>query len=100
MSKDNDFGSRPRQAYSGSLLERAAALRGDEAKLAVLRAHERAGTYVIGGESVVLKAERAALDPLFSTAEARMLGIAAAFSPNSKYKVFWALILAGDARPS
>jgi hypothetical protein len=26
--------------------------------------------------------------------------IAAAFSPNSKYKVFWALILAGDARPS
>ena len=76
MSKDNDFGSRPRQAYSGSLLERAAALRGDEAKLAVLRAHERAGTYVIGGESVVLKAERAALDPLFSTAEARMLGIA------------------------
>jgi uncharacterized protein YkwD len=28
------------------------------------------------------------------------LGIAAAFSPNSKYKVFWALILAGDARPS
>ena len=28
------------------------------------------------------------------------LGIAAAFAPNSKYKVFWALILAGDARPS
>ena len=28
------------------------------------------------------------------------LGIAAAFSPNSKYKVFWALILAGDALPS
>ena len=28
------------------------------------------------------------------------LGIAATFSPNSKYKVFWALILAGDARPS
>jgi uncharacterized protein YkwD len=28
------------------------------------------------------------------------LGIAAAFSPNSKYKVFWALILAGDAHRS
>jgi uncharacterized protein YkwD len=28
------------------------------------------------------------------------LGIAAAFSPNSKYKVFCALILAADARPS
>ena len=28
------------------------------------------------------------------------LGIAAVYSPNSKYKVFWALILAGDARPS
>ena len=26
--------------------------------------------------------------------------IAAAFSPNSKYKVFWALILAGDAHRS
>jgi uncharacterized protein YkwD len=28
------------------------------------------------------------------------LGIAAAFSPNSRYKVFWALILAGDAHRS
>jgi NAD+ diphosphatase len=76
MSKDNDFGSLPRQAYSGSLLERAAALRGDEAKLAALYSHERAGVYVIGGESIVLKAERAALDPLFSPAEACTLGLA------------------------
>jgi len=74
MSKDNDFASLPRQAYSGSLLERAAALRGDEAKLAALSAHERAGAYVVGGESIVLKAEGGAPDPLFSLAAARMLG--------------------------
>ena len=74
MSKDNDFASLPRQAYSGSLLERAAALRGDKAKLAALSAHERAGAYVVGGESIVLKAEGGAPDPLFSLAAARTLG--------------------------
>jgi NAD+ diphosphatase len=76
MTKDPAFGSRPRQAYSGSLLERAAALRGDDAKLAALFAHERAGAYVIGGELVVLKAQGAAPDPLFSPDEARALGAA------------------------
>lgn len=75
MSKDTDFGSLPRQAYSGSLLERAAALRGDEAKVAALSAHARAGAYVVGGESIVLKAEGTALDPLLSLAEARTLGV-------------------------
>src|SRR6516225_1837509 len=74
MTKDPVFGSLPRQAYSGSLLERAAALRVDDAKLAALSAHERAGVYVIGGESIVLKAQGAAPDPLFSPDEARALG--------------------------
>ena len=76
MTKDPAFGSLPRQAYSGSLLERAAALRGDDAKLAALLKHERAGVYVIGGESIVLKAQGAAPDPLFSPDEARALGTA------------------------
>jgi hypothetical protein len=76
MTKDPVFGSLPRQAYSGSLLERAAALRVDDAKLAALSAHERAGVYVIGGESIVLKAQGAAPDPLFSPDEARALGTA------------------------
>ena len=59
MTKDPAFGSLPRQAYSGSLLERAAALRGDDAKLAALLKHPRAGVYVVGGESIVLKAQGA-----------------------------------------
>ena len=76
MTKDPAFGSLPRQAYSGSLLERAAALRGDDAKLAALLEHPRAGVYVVGGESIVLKAQGAAPDPLFSPDEARTLGAA------------------------
>jgi NAD+ diphosphatase len=76
MTKDPAFGSLPRQAYSGSLLERAAALRGDEGKLAALLEHPRAGVYVVGGESIVLKAQGAAPDPLFSPDEARTLGVA------------------------
>ena len=76
MTKDPAFGSLPRQAYSGSLLERAAALRGDEAKLAAFLKHPRAGVYVVGGESIVLKAQGAAPDPLFSPDEARTLGAA------------------------
>ena len=76
MSKEPDFSSLPRQAYSGSLIERAAALRSDQAKLAALFEHKRAGIYVVGGELVVLKAQGAALDPLFSPDEARALGAA------------------------
>ena len=76
MTKDPAFGSLPRQAYSGSLLERAAALRGDEGKLAAFLKHPRAGVYVVGGESIVLKAQGAAPDPLFSPDEARTLGAA------------------------
>ena len=76
MTKDPAFGSLPRQAYSGSLLERAAALRGDEGKLAAFLKHPRAGVYVVGGESIVLKAQGAAPDPLFSPDEARTLGVA------------------------
>ena len=76
MTKDPAFGSLPRQAYSGSLLERAAALRGDDAKLAAFLKYPRAGVYVVGGESIVLKAQGAAPDPLFSPDEARALGVA------------------------
>ena len=76
MTKDPAFGSLPRQAYSGSLLERAAALRGDDAKLAAFLEHPRAGVYVVGGELIVLKAQGAAPDPLFSPDEARTLGVA------------------------
>ena len=77
MTKERDFGPPPRQAYSGSLLERAANFRGDDAKLAALYQHRRAGVYVIGGESIVLKAQRAPPDPLHMPDEARALEQAA-----------------------
>jgi NAD+ diphosphatase len=77
MSKDPAFGSLPRQAYSGSLLDRAATLREDESKIATLLKHERAGAYVVGGESIVLKVGGAAPpEPLFSPDAARALGTA------------------------
>jgi len=76
MSKEPDPPSPPRQAYSGSRLERAAAYRADEAKLAALAKSEGAGVYVIGGEVIVLKARGEALEPLFSAAEARAFGAA------------------------
>jgi NAD+ diphosphatase len=76
MSKEQDLSPLPRQAYSGSLLERAATLRGDAAKVAALLAHARAGVYVVGGETIVLKTNGGALDPLFTPDEARALGTA------------------------
>jgi NAD+ diphosphatase len=66
--------SLPRQAYSGSPLQRAAHCRGDAAKIAALAASDRAACYVIAGEAVVLKAGGGERDPLFSLAEARALG--------------------------
>ncbi len=64
----------PRQAYSGSLLDRAAAQRDDEAALAALAKNSRAGFYVIGGESVVLKQQGDGFDPLFLPTEAKSCG--------------------------
>jgi NAD+ diphosphatase len=73
MTKATDLHP-PRQAYSGSLLERAAATRNDDTALAALVESNRAGFYVIGGESIVLKRQGEALDPLFSRAEAQSCG--------------------------
>ncbi len=74
MSNEPDPSSSPRQAYSGSLLDRAAHFRSDERKLAALYEDARTGVHMVGGENVVLKARGEALDPLFSPAEARELG--------------------------
>jgi NAD+ diphosphatase len=75
MSKQKDSNSLSRQAYSGSLLDRAAHFRSDEQKLAALQERDLAGVYVVGGENVVLKTRDEGLDPLFSPAEARALGM-------------------------
>ena len=59
------------------MLDRAATLREDESKIATLLKHERAGAYVVGGESIVLKVGGAAPpEPLFSPDAARALGTA------------------------
>ena len=73
MSKAPDQNA-PRQAYSGSLLERAASLRNDQNALATMAHHARAGFYLIGGESIVLKADGEKLDPLFLPSEAKSCG--------------------------
>lgn len=68
----------PRLAYGGSLLERAAERRGDEAKLAALAEDERSGFYLLGGDAVLLKVRGGEFDPVFSAAETRALGAARA----------------------
>jgi NAD+ diphosphatase len=74
VSNRPDRNSPPRQAYSGSRIERAAAQRGDQAALASLAESNRAGFYLIGGDAVLLKKHGDELDPLFSSAEARAFG--------------------------
>jgi NAD+ diphosphatase len=71
-----DLGPPPRLGYAASPIDRAAALRNDDAALKKFSEHERAGVYVIGGELVVLKGTGEESDPLFSSAEARALGSA------------------------
>lgn len=74
MSREPDPNAQPRQAYSGSRLERAAVQRGDEAALAALARNGGAGFYLVGGEQIVLKYNGQGLDPLFAPAEAREFG--------------------------
>jgi len=76
MAQTPDLSAPQRQAYSGSRIERAAALRADDAALAALAHNNRAGFYVFGGDAVVLKRQGDALEPLFSPGEARSLGAA------------------------
>ncbi|MGB3744262.1 MAG: NAD(+) diphosphatase [Xanthobacteraceae bacterium] len=69
-----DFDPRPALGYSASQLDRAVGIRSDDAALKRCCEHAQAGTYVIGGELVVLKANSELCEPLFSQIEARALG--------------------------
>src|SRR5260370_10224521 len=70
------LGSRPALGYSARQLDRAVGIRSDDAALKRCCEHAQAGTYVIGGELVVLKANNELCEPLFSPIEARALGAA------------------------
>lgn len=75
MSKRSDASVLlPRYAYAGSSIERAAAWRGDDGKLASLGKSSRAGFYLFAGDSVLLKRDGEKFEPLFSSAEAKTCG--------------------------
>ena len=74
MSPRPDLGPWPYLGYTASRIDRAVTCRGDEAALAKLAAHPRAGFYVIGGEPVLMKTPGETCDPLFSPDEARAFG--------------------------
>jgi NAD+ diphosphatase len=71
-----DLGPRPRLGYTASAVDRAADRRDDAAALAKFLADDRAAGYVIGGELVAMKTRGAAIEPLFSPAEAAAFGSA------------------------
>src|SRR6476659_7053724 len=68
-----DLGPKPLLGYTASILARVAERRSDAAFLAACEADERAATFAIGGELVVLKKGRNGADPLFRPDEARAL---------------------------
>jgi NAD+ diphosphatase len=69
-----DLGPRPRLGYVGSRVERAADRRGDAAALAALAQDPASRSYLIAGDTVVLKKTPSGHDPLFAAAEAQPLG--------------------------
>jgi NAD+ diphosphatase len=69
-----DLGPPPRLGYAASQIDRMASARSDETALKKFCDDPRAGTYVVGGELVVLKSFADAYDPVFSSAEARAFG--------------------------
>ena len=69
-----DLGTKPHLGYTDSVVDRAAHLRHDPAALAVLATDPRARTFVIGGESVVLRRGAPFGDPAFAAALAAALG--------------------------
>ncbi len=69
-----DLGPPPHLGYTASTLDRAAEIRSDVAALAKAMQHPQAGVYLIGGEQIVMRQNRATCDPLFAPDEAAALG--------------------------
>jgi NAD+ diphosphatase len=74
MSSRLDSNPRPRVAFTGSRIERAAELRADTAALAAIEHDPRNRFYLIAGETVALKKTSSSHDPLFAAFETRGLG--------------------------
>lgn len=77
MSRRSNLGPKPRLGYTQSRLERAAELRGDDAAIVRFMAQPEAGTYVMGGDLIVMKKGEPVNDPFFTFDEARALAPAA-----------------------
>jgi NAD+ diphosphatase len=75
MTTEPDFAA-PQLAFSGSLLDRAAEQRTDEAALSALAQNNGAGFYVVVGDLLVLKKQGDGFNPLFLPAEAKACGVA------------------------
>jgi NAD+ diphosphatase len=75
MSARFDLGIKPHLGYTGSVVERAAELRYDQAAIAALEADAQAHAFVIGGELVVARKGARFNDPAFPMA------LAGAFAP-------------------
>jgi len=73
MSPRSRLGPKPHLGYTHSSLERAAELRSDDDAIAQLAGQLDVGTYVIGGDLIVMKKGDRVHHPLFSLDEARAL---------------------------
>jgi NAD+ diphosphatase len=73
MTTEPDLAA-PQLAFSGSLLDRAAAHRADEAALSALALSHNAGFYVVVGDLLVLKKREEGFDPLLLPTEVKACG--------------------------
>ena len=69
-----DLGPKPRLGYSDSRIERAAESRPDASAIAALLRDPAAGTYLIGGDWIVMKKGAPLNEPLFTLAVTSLSG--------------------------
>jgi NAD+ diphosphatase len=68
-----DLGPKPSLGYIDNRLERAAELRPNSSALTALAADRKAGTYVIGGDLIVMKKGKLVNEPFFTMGEAQAI---------------------------
>lgn len=75
MPERFDLEVRPHLGYTGSVLDRATALRDDSGAIAAMEAHPQARVVVIGGELVITRKAAPFHDPAFTFAQAGALAV-------------------------